>query len=249
MSLKSLNKKYILAILILFLFISFLCYYFFKKINNKTIITPPKNQTESSIPARPKTFAEGKKIFINNVKLARIATLKNDKTKAKTYTNQAFILWRDVVNEFINTPPRECSDNNDWIKNISSTFQAIQEANQLLETSELELAGEKLDKSRAYLDNIDCEQQNDQTENKLFALLQSVKKIKQAQNLPEAKNFLDELKINYTAIKNISNNDKFQKFCQNFELILSEIDNATEATFPRSQAKLMPIFISIYENY
>ena len=250
MNLKLITKKYkfVLLVLIILTLIIAGCF-IFQKMNQTVIVEVPSEENKIVIPARPQTFIEGRTIFIDTVKLARIAILKEDEESAQNYTEQAFILWRDIVNEFINTPPTTLVDSENWVTNLSSIFTSIQEADQLSKNSEFQLAAEKLDQSRIILNSINNVDEDNQTENKLFALFLLIKKIDTATSLAEAKSDLDDLKLAYTDIKNISNDEQFKTLCQDFEIVLSSIDNSSLATFPKNQIKLMPAFVSIYEKY
>ncbi len=244
---KKIYKSFIIISLITSLCLA--TYFIFQRFGNEETVIPVVKSDKIVIPARPNTFAEGRNVFVNTVKLARIASLKNNQEDAENYTEQALVLWRDVVNEFINTPPSNISDQEEWVASLSAIYESIQKADQLLKNSEIVLATKKLDESRALLNNINSGQENNKTDNKLFVLLLNVKKIDTSKSLDEAREYLGELKLAYTEIKNIKKEVEFEKLCQNFETILSEIDNATITTFPKAQTKLMPAFVEIYEKY
>ncbi len=250
MHFKSLQKKYKIIIFTLVACLIFLAIYFcfYKKDKPIPIATKPEKE-KIVIPARPITFIEGKDSFINTVKLARLASLKNNQKDLKNYTKQSFILWRDVVNEFINTPPDNSISLADWTDSLSSVYNTMQEAEQLLNDSQFELVAEKLDKSRLIIDSLNSKKSTQNQENKLFFLLLAVKKISNASSFDIGQSYLSELKLAYTNIKNISKDKEFEALTQNFENILSEIDNSTSTTFSRAQVKLMPAFIKIYEKY
>jgi hypothetical protein len=244
------KKKYSFVLIVfLIILICLLVYFIFQRPNKQEMITPETKQDKVVIPARPNTFNEGRNVFIDTVKLARIASLKNNQEDTKNYTKQAFILWRDVVNEFINNPPNNIHDKKKWVNNINNIYESIQEADQLIKDSKFTLATDKLDESRLLLNNLGDQKTSDKIERKLFPLLISVKKIDQASDLSEARKYLEELKLAYTEIKNIQTEEDFKELCQNFEDVLSEVDNATTATFARAQKKLMPAFLAIYEKY
>ena len=153
MNLKFLQKnKIILIILIIILLILFFVFIFQKK--DQAPIIQEKTQREHTIPARPVTFSEGVSSFIATVKKARISIYKNDTENTKFYTEEAFILWRDVINEFINTPPKEFSDNETWVEDLNYIFESIQGANNLIKNNQSTEASKLLDESRVRLNNI-----------------------------------------------------------------------------------------------
>ncbi len=244
------KKTHYIGLTIFLLFLFGLIFYQYKQQQQQTnLSTKILTQTNKlSIPARPDTFAKGQKTFDQAIKLAQIASLKNDYNKAQYYVEQAFIIWRDVINEFINTPPANIQNQQEWTNKLSAIYQNIQTSKQLWQDNKFILANEKLDKSQKLLNTLAKETAENKINNRLSSLLFLVKKIDSTDNYQKAKSNINDLKLAYTEVKDTIHVASTLTVYQNFEKILSNLDNATPATFARAQAKLKPAFLAIYEN-
>jgi hypothetical protein len=244
---KSTKNKNIILFLIFFILLATAIYFLTKSKESSTINLVANKKHE--IPARPKSFEQGVLLIIKSIKKARVAVVDNNATLGSFFTEEAFIIWRDVVNEYINNPPEDFKGDLNWTKNLSSIYESIKAANDLLKNNQIDLATEKLDECRSLINNVSLKVDTENTDRQLFSLLLLTKKVASAKTIEEAKSNLSILKFDYTNIKNLADKEETKQLFLNFETVISEIDNATEATLGRSQAQLMPMFIRIYELF
>ncbi len=232
-----------------FLIIICLAFFIFFNAKNKHMAPPIENLTKThDIPARLHDYAQSVESFIKALKKSRVAIVNNKQADALFFSDEAFIVWRDVLNEFINTPPKEFASDPKWPQNISAVFDSIQAATDLLRNNQMLAGADKLDECRRIINSVYLQNNLQNTDSQLFSILLLVKNVAAAPTLEQSKKELSLLKFDYANIKYLADRNQNKQLFLDFENIISEIDKATQATLGRSQATLMPTFIKIYET-
>ncbi len=241
---KKINSKQ-LAILSLVLIIATLglSYYHQKK---KSQPAPTATEFEHSIPPRPADFQESVTSFLATIRLMRIATHDNDLEKFSFYQKDLLALWRDTINEFINTPPSDIEAET-WQKTLSEIYEKLQASEKIAKAPADAII--LIDQCQAMLLEISDPKNHFPEENQLYLMYKATKNLSSASSSAEALLLLPDLKLSYTAYKELTESARTYDQNKYFESVLSDIENATETTFPKELAKLEPAFFEIYRNF
>lgn len=209
----------------------------------------PQAETEPgySLPARPRDIEEGSQTLLAAMKLARVATHRYEREQAGRGLADALAVWRDTVNEFINTPPQGYNIET-WARILSGVFEDIQAAEKALKTNDYVLAKTKLDHARAELDKVYDTSKNDLVENKLFPLLVPIDDLLATRDIGNAKKKLAAIKIAYTELKEVPETAAQAELMSRFEKALSELDNADQKTLKESLDRIDQDFYDLYAN-
>lgn len=214
-----------------------------KQLSRTTTETKPGYQ----VPARPRDIDEGSRTMLSAMKLARVAAHRYEREQADRGLKDAISVWRDTVNEFINTPPTGYNTET-WARILSGIFEDIQAAEKALAANDYEKAKTKIDHARAELDKVYDTSKNDLVENKLFPLLVPIDDLLATRDIGNAKKKLAAIKIAYTELKEVPETAAQAELMSRFEKALSELDNADQKTLKESLDRIDQDFYDLYAN-